>query len=182
MLSVDEDTTPEGVPDQYTFEPPESFNMDLLPEADLSAFMDVAKTAQLTQEQFQNVMNYYAEQTQASVDEAVSQWNNRVDGWRQAARTDTEIGGENFDANVQTALSVVKKFGDQDLNAMLRSPSEDNPDGLAISNNPAFLRFLNRIGKALGDPDFVMGDEQKQDSTDDARLARLYPSMSKQSA
>lgn len=169
----------EGVPDQYTFEPPEGLTID---QSGLDAAMAAAKEAGLTQAQFQKLAEFDIERTQAAQQAAVDDWNNRVQGWREAARTDKEFGGQSYDANVKTALSVVEQFGDKDLKALLRSPSEDNPDGLAIGNHPALLRFLNRIGKKLGDPSLVQGDATAQDATDEARLRRLYPSMFKESA
>lgn len=169
----------EGVPDQYTFEPPEGMSVD---QEVLDAAMSVAKDAGLTQAQFQKLTEFDVQRTQAAQQAAVDGWNTRVQGWREAARTDKEFGGEAYDANVKTALSVVDQFGDKDLKALLRSPSEDNPDGLAIGNHPALLRFLNRIGKKLGDPSFVQGDATTQDTTDEVRLRRMYPSMFKESA
>ena len=169
----------EGVPDQYTFEPPEGMSVD---QEVLDAAMAVAKDAGLTQVQFQKLTEFDVQRTQAAQQAAVDGWNTRVQGWREAARTDKEFGGEAYDANVKTALSVVDQFGDKDLKALLRSPSEDNPDGLAIGNHPALLRFLNRIGKKLGDPSFVQGDATTQDTTDEVRLRRMYPSMFKESA
>lgn len=182
LLSDDGTAQQEGVPDQYTFEPPEGLDPKLIDEVKLDAFKDKAKELGVSQKQFQGILEYYAERTQASMQEAVDVWNTRVDGWREAARADKEVGGETFDANVKTALTAVEKFGDADFKALLKSPSESNPEGLAIGNHPAVLRFLNRIGKALGDPSLVQGDAQKKDSTDEARLKRLYPSMFKESA
>ena len=180
LLSVDGDTKQEGVPDQYTFEAPKDLPEGVVNEEQLGTFMEKAKEYGLSQDQFQNVMSYYAEQSQASVDEAVGQWNTRVDGWREAARADKEIGGESFQDNIKTALGVVEQFGDDGLRALVKSPSEDNPEGLAISNHPAFLRFLNRIGKAMGDPSLVQGDVSKgANDSDNARLRTMYPSMFK---
>jgi hypothetical protein len=182
VLSGDDAAQREGVPDQYTFDPPEGFPKEEIDEERLSAFMDKAREVGLSQDQFQGIMSYYAERTQASMEEAVEAWNGRVQGWRDAARADKDFGGANYDANVATALKAVEKFGDADFKALLKSPSDDNPEGLAIGNHPAVLRFLNRIGKVLGDPTLVQGDATQQDRTDEARLKRMYPSMFKDSA
>ena len=182
VLSVDDGPKPEGVPDSYTFEPPEGLNPEAIDEAKLEAFKEKARDFGLSQDQFQQLLEYDFERTQAAADEAVSAWNERVNGWRDAARKDTEFGGENYDANVAVALKAVEAFGDKEFKALLKSPSEDNPEGLAIGNHPAVLRFLNRIGKKLGDPNLVQGDGVKEADGNEARLKRLYPSMFKESA
>lgn len=180
VLSDDGVAKQEGVPDQYTFEAPEGHEID---QAALDAAMAAAKDAGLTQKQFDAMAKFDVERTQAANEQAVDAWNERVKGWREAARTDKEFGGPDYDANVTTAMSAVEKFGDADLKALLKSPSEQNPEGLAIGNHPAVLRFLNRIGKAMGDPSFVQGSEAAAAADgNEARLRRLYPSMFKEGA
>jgi len=170
---------PEGLPDSYTFEEPEGGLPEgvEINEAQLDSYKDAAKEAGLTQDQFQKLMDFSVQQTQAATEEAVDAWNERLNGWKEAARTDKEFGGENYDANVRNALAAIDQFGDKEFKAILQSPSADNPEGLAIGNHPAVLRFLNRIGKRIGEPSFVQGDEGKAEMSDEARLARLYPSM-----
>lgn len=182
VLSDDDDAAQEGVPDQYTFEVPDDLGELQIDETKLEAFKETAKELGFTQDQFQKVVEYDLQRQQEAVQEAVDGWNQRVSGWREAARTDKEFGGENYDANVKTAMSAVQKFADPEFKALLKSPSDDNPDGLAIGNHPAVLRFLNRIGKALSDPSLIMGDDVTQSSDVETRLKRMYPSMYKDSA
>lgn len=179
VLSGDDDTGQKDVPDQYTFDAPEGVELN---EEAMAEFQSTAKELGLTQDQFQKLVEYDLERSQAAQQQAVDGWNERVDGWKTAARQDKEFGGENYNANVKVALSAVEKFGDSEFKALLKSPSEDNPEGLAVGNHPAMLRFLNRIGKALSDPDFVPSGDAVKDDQNDARLRRLYPSMFKESA
>ena len=180
VLSDDDDADDEGVPDSYTFDAPEGIEVN---ETILEEYKGVAKELGLTQKQFDGLAKYDLERTQASQQAATDGWNERVNGWREAARADKEFGGEAYDANVKIAMTAVNRFGDADLKALLKSPGENNPEGLAVGNHPAMLRFLHRIGKALADPDFVTGDHRDQDAnSDDARLQRLYPTMFKDSA
>jgi len=180
VLSGDDDTDEKGVPDEYTFDAPEGVQID---EEAFENFKGAAKEMGLSQKQFEALVKYDMERNQAAQQEAVDGWNERVNGWRAAARADKEFGGENYEANVKTAMAAVNKFGDADLKALLKSPGEDNPEGLAIGNHPAMLRFLNRIGKAMGDPSFVAGDDGPPAGNDEeARLKRLYPSMYQKSA
>ena len=173
-------TEEEGLPDSYTFDAPDSMPEGVsIDEGALENYKTVAKEVALSQEQFQKLVEYSLEQTQAAQADAEAGWNSRVQEWREAARTDTEFGGENYDANVRSALKAIDKFGDNDFKALMNSPSESNPEGLAIGNHPAVLRFLNRIGKAMGDPSFVSGNEGKAEMTDTERLSRIYPTMQK---
>lgn len=180
VLSVDDDAEVEGTPDSYTFDAPEEMPEGVvLDEGALERYSEAAKEVGLTQDQFQKLVEFSLQQTHESVIQANEAWEGRVNSWREAARTDPEFGGTNYDANVRVALKAVEQFGDAEFSKLIQSPSAENPEGLAIGNHPALLRFLARIGKAVGDPNFVSGNEARQEMTDKDRLARLYPSMVK---
>jgi len=179
VLAGADGTGQEGVPETYTFEPPEGLEVN---QEALEAAMAMAKEVGLTQKQFDAIAKFDLERSEAANKVAVDEWQGRVEGWRTAARNDREFGGQNYEANIKTALRVVEKFGDADLKALIQSPSPENPEGLAIGNHPAFLRLLNRIGKAMSDPDFVQSEGVVKDGTDEARLRRIYPSMFNKSA
>lgn len=183
VLSDDDAAGDEGVPDQYDLDLEKlGLEVDQLNEEQLEGYKAIAKDMGLTQKQFEGLAKYDIERTQAANQEAVDEWNNRVNGWREAARTDKEFGGKEYESNVKNAMKVVEQFGDDELKSLLKSPTEDNPNGLAIGNHPAVLRTLNRIGKALSDPDLVLGDDVEKSDDTDARLRRLYPSMYDKSA
>jgi hypothetical protein len=180
LLSGDGDAADESVPDQYAFEPPEGVDPALIDEASLETFKGLAKDIGLSQSAFDKLVEFDLQRSQAAAEEAVSGWNERVDGWRDNARNDSEIGGKNFDATIKSVGKLVDQFGDDAFKAVLRSPSESNPDGLAIGNHPAVLRFLSRIAAKIGDPPVVEGDDkQTEDSSFSAKAARMYPSMQK---
>jgi len=182
VLAGADDTKQEGVPDSYAFEPPKEMPEGVtLDEVKLEGFKQTAKEVGLTQAQFQQLVEWDLQRAQADQQAAVDAWMQRVDDWRQAAKVDKEFGGTNYEANVKIAMAAIDKFGDAELKAALRTPTTDNPEGLAIGNHPAFLRFFHRIGKALGDPQLLTGDAARPTS-DEARLSRMYPSMFKDSA
>jgi hypothetical protein len=168
-------STDEGVPDSYTFEAPEGLAID---QVELDNAMAMAKDAGLSQSQFETMVTYDLERTKEAGQAAVDTWNTRVQGWRDAAKNDTDFGGTNYEANVKDALRLMGTYGDADLTALVKSPSPENPEGLAIGNNPAFLRFLNRIGKVVqGEPNLLQGDAAQTGASDAARLEKMYPSM-----
>lgn len=179
LLSDDGTSTDEGVPDQYTFEPPEGF--PALDEAKLAAFSEAAREHGFTQEQYAFALTRAGELTQSLQEGMQTAFTERVQEWRDAARADAEIGGENLNTSVASAMNVVQQFGDDEFKGLLKSPNEANPEGLAIGNHPAVLRFLNRVAKAVGEPDLETGDDRQQISDRD-RILRMFPSMKPKSA
>jgi hypothetical protein len=179
LLSDDESGGSEGVPETYTFEPPEGLDLDEVTKGKIEAFADTAREMGLNQKQYQTLIEYDLNRAQQLNASAVDSWNAQVEGWRKSAQADKEIGGEGFKANLAVAESAIKQFGDPDLRALLRSPSPENPNGMAIGNHPAVLRFLNRVGKAISDPTLLQGDAAPQT---EGTLRRMYPSMFDKSA
>ena len=179
LLSDDESGGSEGVPETYTFEPPEGLELDAETKGKIEAFADQAREMGLTQKQYQSLIEYDLNRAQQLNDVAVESWDRQVEGWRKSAKADKEIGGEKFAENLKVAESAIKQFGDPDLRALLKSPSPENPNGLAIGNHPAVLRFLNRVGKAIADPKLLQGDAAPQT---EGTLKRMYPSMFDKSA
>ena len=179
LLSDDESGGSEGVPETYTFEPPEGLELDAETKGKIEAFADQAREMGLSQKQYQSLIEYDINRAQQLNEAAVESWNGRVEDWRKSAKADKEIGGEKFAENLKVAESAIKQFGDADLRALLKSPSPENPNGLAIGNHPAVLRFLNRVGKAIADPKLLQGDAAPQT---EGTLRRMYPSMFDKSA
>ena len=179
LLSDDESGGSEGVPETYAFEPPEGLDLDDETKGRIEAFADTAREMGLTQKQYQSLIEYDLNRAQQLNDVAVESWDRQVEGWRKSAKADKEIGGEKFAENLKVAESAIKQFGDADLRALLKSPSPENPNGLAIGNHPAVLRFLNRVGKAIADPKLLQGDAAPQT---EGTLKRMYPSMFDKSA
>ena len=179
LLSDDESGGSEGVPETYTFEPPEGLELDAETTGKIEAFADQAREMGLSQAQYQSLIEYDINRAQQLNEAAVESWNGRVEDWRKSAQADKEIGGEKFSENLKVAENAIKQFGDPDLRALLKSPSPENPNGLAIGNHPAVLRFLNRVGKAIADPKLLQGDAAPQT---EGTLKRMYPSMFDKSA
>lgn len=174
LLSDDGDIDQEGVPDQYTFEAPEGIEVTADVQAELDKFGEQAKEMGLTQAQYQAIVSYDLQRSQSAVEASVGEWNTRVDGWRDATRTDKDIGGDNLQETTKFAKAALKQFGTPGLTELLKSPSEDNPNGLAISNHPEIMRFLSQVGRVIADPTLLEGDTVVPD---EGSLQRMYPSM-----
>jgi gas vesicle protein len=163
-----------GVPDTYTFEPPEGVEVNDDLKAGAEAFASTAKELGLTQAQYQKLIEYDIQRTTQAVQAATEKWTETVEGWRNSVKTDKELGGRSLPQTLQTVESAVKQFGDPELRSLLRSPSPDNPNGMSIGNHPAVVRFLNRVGRAIADPSLITGDAQAPMTPPEQRM---YPSM-----
>jgi len=173
-LSGDGSGGEEGVPESYTFEAPEGVEMNDDLTASIEAFGETAKEMGLTQAQYQALIEYDLNRATQINEQAVNGWTERVNGWVNTVQTDKELGGSNLPQTKQTIEAAVKQFGDPDLRALLRSPSQDNPEGMSMGNHPAVVRFLNRVGKAIADPSLITGDAQPPMRRPEERM---YPSM-----
>lgn len=187
LLSGDEDAeTDEGKADEpvdYTFTPPEGTELSEEQTAALDDFKSTAKDLGLSQDQFQRIIEMDLQRSEAEATAAVDAYNTRISGWRQEARADSVIGGEQYDASIKKANAVLKQFADKDFIGILRSPSAENTNGFGIGNHAATIRFLNNVAAALADPKLLTGSE----SAPPQRTARdvtnnLYPTMVKKTA
>lgn len=170
-LSDDADAGEEGAPDKYTFEAPEGVDVD---QGALDQFSELAKDLDLSQEAYQKIVEYDLKRSQEANDAAVAEWNSRVQSWKDASKTDKEIGGDDFAESTQLAQSSINQFADDDFRALMKSPTADNPNGLALINHPAVMRFLTRVGKVIADPSIITGDAA---TPSEEAHDRLYPTM-----
>lgn len=177
LLGDADGSAKEGVPDKYTFDPPEGATE--LTEEQLAAFDGAARDAGLTQDQFQKLVEFDLQRSKEADEALKGQWGEVVSGWQSAAKADAVLKAEGgFDANLALVRKAVKEYGDAELSALLRSPSEDNPQGLGVGNHPAFLRLMARVARATVSEDpQVGGDPTARSSGLD--LDMVYPSMAK---
>jgi hypothetical protein len=184
LLSDDEGDGAGGAPDKYEYVSPKDIGeIDMTPEvqAQFDNFNERAKDADLTQDQYQKLVDGEIRRGRAAVDDMVVGYQQRVDGWADQTKADKELGGEELAENLSTAKLGMDTFGTPALKALLDKPSEQNPDGLGIGNHPEIIRLLHRAGlQVKEDGDLVGGDGGKAEN--DASLRRMYPSMFKDEA
>ena len=82
LLSDDESGGSEGVPEKYTFEPPEGLELDAETKGKIEAFADQAREMGLSQKQYQSLIEYDINRAQQLNEAAVESWNGRVEDWR----------------------------------------------------------------------------------------------------
>lgn len=133
--------------------------------AALEAFAPVMKGLNLTQDQAQQLVDIYAAQVTRQGSDFAKQLENpefataqagqmlqgHREAWAGAVKADKDIGGANFDANVQTAQRALARFGTPELKGLL------NTTGLG--NHPALVKMFVAVGKQIREdsPDYGTG-------------------------
>ena len=146
----DADAKPTGAPEAYTdFTLPEGIDMDA---GTLDAFKGLAKELNIPQEAAQKLIDMQtslvAKQADAYQQAVVAQGQK----WAAEVKNDPELGGENYDKSVASAIKVIQSFGDPALTELL------NDSGLG--NHPALFKFCHRISTAISEDKFVMPGSQ----------------------
>lgn len=142
---------PQGAPEAYTdFTLPDGMEMDATV---LGEFTGLAKELNISQESAQKLIDLQtkiatqqAEQYQAAVLKQGEQW-------AAAVKNDPELGGENYDKSVASAVKVIQAFGDDGLRDLL------NNSGLG--NHPALFKFCHRLSQAISEDKFVLPGNQQ---------------------
>ncbi len=139
-----ESETPEGAPEKYEFNSKVADAPDELDPEVLTAFGEVAKDLDLSQEAAQKVLDKVAPVIQARQAQEVEKV--RAD-WASESQSDKEFGGENLKANLEVAKSSLNAFGTDALKSLL---SESG-----LGNHPEVIRFMYRAGKAISEDSYV---------------------------
>lgn len=152
--AADPEAEAAGAPEAYAdFTLPEGFTLE---EAAGTEFKDVAKAYNLNQSQAQKMVDLASGLVQRTLQGFQDSHQQQVVQWAEQAKADPEVGGRNYEANVQVALSAVSQFGDPELKAAFES--------MGLGNHPAFVRAFYRIGKAMNEGGFVQGQGSESPS------------------
>lgn len=144
------DDKPQGAPEAYTdFKLPEGMDMD----ADvLGEFTGLAKELNITQEAAQKLIDLQGKIATKQADEYQAAVIKQGQDWAAEVKNDPELGGENYEKSVASAVKVIQAFGDDGLKELL------NTSGLG--NHPALFKFCHRISQAISEDKFVMPGNQ----------------------
>jgi hypothetical protein len=133
---------------KYELKPSEN---SLLDQAKIDEVIAYAKANGLTNEQAQGLLNKeetllksFADAQAEAHAEALAK---ASEEWKQQAMTDKEIGGPEFNKNVELAHRALKQFGNEKLSKYL------NESGLG--NHPDVVRMFMRIGKAMSEDKII---------------------------
>ena len=149
-VKKDGEGKPTGAPEAYTdFTLPEGVSLD----ADtLDAFKGLAKELNIPQEAAQKLVDLQTKLATKQVEDLQSAVVAQSQKWAAEVRNDPELGGENYDKSVASAVKVIQAFGDPALTELL------NESGLG--NHPALFKFCHRISAAISEDKFVMPGSQ----------------------
>lgn len=147
-------------PESYEFVMPEGVELD---EKSAVEFSEIAKELKLPQEQAQKIVDLYAKRVQGQVDAHRT----LVEGWATSVKADKEIGGDKLPESLAVAKKSLETFGTQELKNLL------NTSGLG--NHPEVVKLMYRVGKAISEDRFIVGNESGAVNTDIARS--LYPNQ-----
>jgi hypothetical protein len=168
-------------PIEYEFTAPEGFDISEEAQSRLDAFKTKAAELELSQEQFQKLVELDIETGIRASQEMADAYIERIEKWGEEVKADKELGGDNLQANLGAIKKVTDAYADEAFSKLIGAPSPDNPEGLGLGNHPAFLRFLHRVSKSLTDAELIEGDASAP-ASDTAGLQRLYPTMFQQQA
>ena len=141
---------PAGAPEAYEdFTLPEGMEMDV---EILGEFKNLAKELNIPQAKAQQLIDFQSQLASKQAEAYQAAVTKQAQDWAAEIKNDPEIGGENYDKSVASAIKVIQSFGDPALTELL------NTSGLG--NHPALFKFCHRISAAISEDKFVMPGSQ----------------------
>lgn len=136
-----------GAPAEYAaFELPEGFAAD---GPVMDEFKAAAKELKLPQGEAQKLASLGAKLVQQTLDQQREAWTAQTAAWVETAQTDPEIGGAQMPERVAVAVKALDRFGTPELKEALNTTG--------MGNHPEVIRFMHRVGLAIGEDTFVSG-------------------------
>lgn len=148
----------------YEFKLPDGMELDT---ATRDAFIPLAKELKLSPEQAQKFVDLKVADTQRQAEA----WQSQQAQWVDQVKGDAEIGGDKLEQSLAYSKAAVDFIGDPALNELLNTTG--------YGNHPVLVKAFVKIGKQLAPDTFVGGKREPAANTEDAQLARMYPSMAK---
>jgi hypothetical protein len=163
-------TTANAEPAEYAeFQLPEGVQVD---EQKMADFKAKAREAGLSQEQAQKLVDVHTNAIKAASDASTQLWYDTQKEWQQQVIKDPEIGGKNFEPMKETVAKAIDTVGGEDAQK-IRQAFEYTGAG----NNPDIIRFLYRLGKAIGEGGAVGGGMPAAVEQPKSAAERLYPNQ-----
>lgn len=155
-----------GAPEAYAdFTVPEGFQLE---GALLESLTGLAKELNLPQDKAQQLVNLGVAQAQAMQTVQEESLNAARQAWAEAAQADSELGGENFQANLAVAAKGLKAYASPALIELL--------DTSGLGSHPEIIRVFHNIGQTVSEDTIVTGNGGERAQPTDA-AKKLYPKM-----
>ncbi|MGE9985380.1 hypothetical protein [Desulfovibrio sp. SGI.169] len=151
-------------PEAYELAAPEDFP---LPAENLTSFTAKARELGLSKEQAEGMLHWHKDFHAAVTGAMRQQENATLQGWEKEIQADQEFGGSHWKDTLSNARRALDVFDpDGSLRAMLRETR--------YQHNPAIIRAIARVGKAMNEHDFVgQGGKGGRIPLEE----RMYPNM-----
>lgn len=167
IASADEqgsdDSSDQAAPDSYAeFTLPEGFEID---EPTMESMTELFKSANLSQEQGQSLVDAHVESLKANEGKQVEQFKNLTTSWLNEAKKDAEIGGDNFKQATDDANVALREIGTPELVQIVKH--------YGLGNHPEFIRFFAKVGALTREDNPAQGGNPRQEGRD--RVTSLYP-------
>lgn len=95
----------------------------------------------------------------------------QAEKWTNDAKTDKEIGGEQFDASLVSAKSVLTAFGNEGFKSYLETTG--------LGNHPEMIRLLTKVAKAIGPDKLLSGGQGANQGGAKSIADVMYPNQAK---
>ncbi len=148
----------DNVPEKYEFKSPvEGQELD----AEMAAALDpVARELGLNNEQAQKLVDIYGKDILPKIEARQQEnWAKQTEAWANEVKTDKEIGGDAFVANVGLAQKALDTFAPAGLREYLETTG--------LGNHPDLVRCFVKVGKAMSEDSMVMPNTGGQRSQAD---------------
>ena len=159
--SEDNDGDEGGAPEAY-----EEFNVPEGMELDEELSVTATKTFRdegFTQEQSQKIVDLYADKMKSMTDE----YQQTISAWQSESRSDSEYGGNSFNANIGVAGKAIEQFATPAFNKMLEETG--------MGNHPEMIRLLVNVGKQLGEDNVGNNGKAAQEEMSTAEIMYGQP-------
>ncbi|MFU2316811.1 peptidase [Rahnella sp. PCH160] len=146
------------VPEKYEFKSPvEGQEFD----AEMAAVLDpVARELGLNNEQAQKLVDIYGKEILPKIEARQQEsWAKQTEAWANEVKTDKEIGGDAFDANIGLAQKALDTFAPAGLREYL--------ENTGLGNHPDLVRCFVKVGKAMSEDSMIMPNTGGQRSAAD---------------
>lgn len=140
------------VPEKYNLTPPQGSKLSA---QDVEEIASYCKERGFSQEQAQSQIERESKLREGFEKQSLVQLAKATTEWLETAKSDKEIGGEEFPKSAELAKRVVSRFGTPEFKAEL--------ERTGLGNHPELVRVFVRIGKAMSDDQLVLpGSQTKQ--------------------
>ena len=125
---------------------PEGVTLD---EGLMSEFLPFAQELKLDQAGAQKFIDMGSAIASKMQQQALDAWQEQITGWAEQTKNDAELGGKNLQTTLASGRAALESFGTPAFNQLLKDSG--------IGNHPELIRFMNRIGKEIGNDGIVTG-------------------------